>query len=175
MSGCSRNEILDPLTIQVVHCWTRCVRRCYFFGRDPLTGIDHRSRRIEIANREKLLARLFAVDIGFHAEMSNHLHVVLRNRPDIVQGWSDEEVVRRWLCISKLTRKFKDEDVVEPSENEIKIQARDPERVSQLRVKLSSISCFMAALDENIARRCNYQDHCTGRVFDGPFQVPRIG
>ena len=28
---------------------------------------------------------------------SNHLHVVLRNRPDVVQEWSDDEVARRWL------------------------------------------------------------------------------
>ena len=27
----------------------------------------------------------------------NHLHVVLRSRPDVVKKWSDEEVARRWL------------------------------------------------------------------------------
>ena len=28
--------------------------------------------------------------------MVNHVHVILRNRPDVVAGWSDEEVARRW-------------------------------------------------------------------------------
>ena len=169
MPSCARKEILDPLTQQVVHCWARCVRRCFLCGRDPRTGKDYNFRRKQIVCREKLLARLFAVEIGFHAEMSNHLHLVLRNRPDIVQGWSDEEVVRRWLCISKLTRSF-DDEIVEPLASEIQIQARDRERVAELRVRLSSISHFMAALNENTARRCNAQDRCTGRFWEGRFK-----
>ena len=28
--------------------------------------------------------------------MSNHLHVILRNRPDVLETWSEEEVARRW-------------------------------------------------------------------------------
>ncbi len=31
--------------------------------------------------------------------MSNHLHVILRNRPDVVAIWSDQEVARRWLAL----------------------------------------------------------------------------
>jgi len=27
--------------------------------------------------------------------ISNHLHVILKNRPDVVKDWSQEEVVRR--------------------------------------------------------------------------------
>jgi len=30
--------------------------------------------------------------------MSNQLHVILRNRPDVVTLWSDQEVARRWLA-----------------------------------------------------------------------------
>ena len=29
--------------------------------------------------------------------MSNHMHLILRTRPDVVQEWSDEEVAFRWL------------------------------------------------------------------------------
>jgi hypothetical protein len=32
---------------------------------------------------EQQLARLFAIDIGFHAELANHLHLILRTRPDL--------------------------------------------------------------------------------------------
>jgi hypothetical protein len=28
---------------------------------------------------------------------SNHVHLVVRTRPEVVSGWSDEEVARRWL------------------------------------------------------------------------------
>jgi len=31
--------------------------------------------------------------------MSNHLHLILRNRPDVVALWSDQEVARRWLAV----------------------------------------------------------------------------
>jgi hypothetical protein len=168
MPACARKKLLDPRSIQVVHCWARCVRRAFLCGLDPLTGKDYTFRRRQIVRQEKLLARLFAIDIAFHAEMSNHLHLILRNRPDIAATWSAEEVVRRWLSITKLTRNF-DHRIVEPSAAEVERQARDPERVATLRLRLSSISHFMAALDENTARRCNRQDGCTGRFWEARF------
>jgi hypothetical protein len=168
MPACARKKILDPLTVQVVHCWARCVRRAFLCGKDPLTGKDYTFRRRQIVRQEKLLARLFAIDIAFHAEMSNHLHLILRNRPDIAATWSPEEVVRRWLSITKLTRNF-DHRIVEPSAEKVERQACDPERVAELRVQLSSISHFMAALNENTARRCNKQDQCSGHFWEARF------
>jgi hypothetical protein len=46
--------------------------------------------------------------------MSNHLHVILRNRPDIVADWADDEVVRRWWNLFRLRR----DDVGNPAEPE---------------------------------------------------------
>jgi len=34
-----------------------------------------------------------------YAHMSNHIHVILRIRPDVVALWSDQEVARRWLAL----------------------------------------------------------------------------
>jgi hypothetical protein len=31
---------------------------------------------------------LFGIETGFHVQMSNHLHLVLRTRPDVVKRWS---------------------------------------------------------------------------------------
>ncbi len=45
----------------------------------------------------ELLAAVFGIDVLSYAVMSNHLHVILRVRPDIVKLWSDEEVATRWL------------------------------------------------------------------------------
>jgi len=39
------------------------------------------------------------VEIATFAVMSNHFHVILRNRPDVVAHWSDQEVARQWLAI----------------------------------------------------------------------------
>jgi hypothetical protein len=43
---------------------------------------DH--RRTWIRDRLESLAGLFGVEIAAFAVMSNHLHVILRNRPDVV-------------------------------------------------------------------------------------------
>jgi hypothetical protein len=54
-------------------------------------------RNLWVRDRERRLAAVFGIEVGFHTELSNHLHVILGTRPDIVEMWPDEEVVRRWL------------------------------------------------------------------------------
>lgn len=45
------------------------------------------------------LAGLFGVEVAAFDVLSNHLHVILRIRPDVVALWSDQEVARRWLAL----------------------------------------------------------------------------
>ena len=71
------------------------MRRAWLCGIDPLTGKDYEYRRQWIRETEQAFVALFAVEVGFRVEMGNHLHMVIRNRPDLVATWSDEEVVRR--------------------------------------------------------------------------------
>ncbi len=42
------------------------------------------------------LADIFAVSVGGFSVLDNHLHVLVRLDPEVANGWSDEEVVRRW-------------------------------------------------------------------------------
>ena len=58
------------------HCVTRCVRRAWLCGVDPLTGQDHDARKPMIVNRIIELGEIFAVAVYAYAVMSNHLHVV---------------------------------------------------------------------------------------------------
>jgi hypothetical protein len=51
-------------------------------GEDPLTGKNYEYRRSWIYQMQAILAGLFGIDIGFRAELSNHIHLLLRNRPD---------------------------------------------------------------------------------------------
>lgn len=168
-----RNEIVDPLIVGVYHCWSRCVRRAFLCGQDPLTGKDYEHRRQWICDFERQLASLFGIEVGFHAEMSNHLHLVLRNRPDIVETWSDEEVVRRWLTITKLVKSL-DGLPKEISWGEIAIEMANPDRVAEIRVKLSHPSAFMGSLCEHIGRRCNRADRVTGKFWEDRYKCSRL-
>jgi hypothetical protein len=168
MGSRPRREVIDPDVVGVYHCWNRCVRRSWLCGDDPLTGKDYEYRRDWIEQRETLLARLFAIEIGWHGELANHIHLILRNRPDVVETWSDEEVVRRVLIINHLTKNFVDE-IQEPSIAKIKMAANDPDKVAIYRRRLADISAFMASLDEYIARRANHDDNLTGTFWEARF------
>ena len=104
--------------------------------------------------------------------MSNHYHVVLRNRPDVVAEWSNDEVALRWLRVFPGRRL--DEQLAEPTESDVQSLASDTERIAVIRGRLSDISWFMRALSEPIARLANKQDECTGRFWEGRFKAQRI-
>ena len=93
--------------------------------------------------------------------MSNHLHVILRNRPDVVETWSDEEVARQWWQLFP-QRRDAEGQAAEPTEFDLKAYSH-PKRVAQLRRRLSDISWWMRALAEPIARRSNAEDEVSGR------------
>lgn len=143
MPAYARSRIVDRNKIQVFHCWARCVRRAFLCGRDPKEGKDYEHRRQWIHDLLQELAGLFSLEIGFHAEMSNHFHLVLRSRPDLVKRWPKEKVVRSWLKIAKLKR-GSDEFDWEPSPERVLREMADKKRVNRLRKRLSKVSWFMA-------------------------------
>ncbi len=92
-----RSDVFRYDEIGIVHCQQRCVRRAFLAGKDLASGKNFEYRREWIRKRMELLASVFALDVLTYSVMSNHLHLMLRNRPDVVKTWSDEEVARRWL------------------------------------------------------------------------------
>ena len=88
-----RGETVREGEVGVYHCWSRCVRRAFLCGTDPLTGKNFEYRRDWICQFEQRLAGLFGIEVGFHSEMSDHIHLVLRSRPDVVAHWSVERMV----------------------------------------------------------------------------------
>jgi hypothetical protein len=173
MAAGSRRQIVQPGKVGVYHCWNRCVRRARLCGFDPVTRKNFNYRRRWIRKQEQQLARLFAIEIAFHSEISNHIHLVLRTRPDVVATWSDEEVVKRWLKIAQLKRGRCDEPS-EPTEAKIRYELGRKGRVAKLRRRLSNVSWFMGALCENIARRCNREDGCTGKFWEARFSCRNL-
>jgi hypothetical protein len=95
------SDIVDEDRVGVYHCIARCVRRAFLCGTDSYTGRDYSHRKAWVLDRLRQLAGLFGVEVCDYAIMSNHLHIVLRNRPDVARQWSDDEVAIRSGCSSK--------------------------------------------------------------------------
>ena len=99
MARRKRTEIVVADQVGVDHCIQRVVRRAFLCGVDPLSGNSYDHRRAWIRDRLEDLAGLFAVEVAAFAVLSNHVHVILRNRPDVVALWTDQEVALRWLTL----------------------------------------------------------------------------
>jgi len=109
------------------------------------------------------------IDVLGYAVMGNHLHVILRNRPDVVQEWADEEVAQRiWQLFP--ARKEEDGSPAEPRESDLQALMADAKRLLEYRRRLSDISWLMRQLAEKIARLANAEDECTGRFWEGRFK-----
>ncbi len=99
MSRMTRAEVFDPREVAVLHVIARVCRRCFLFGEDPITGKNFDHRKLWIEQQIKIQAAHFGIDVLAFSLMENHIHQILRSRPDVVQSWDDSEVARRWLMI----------------------------------------------------------------------------
>ena len=97
MARLARRDAVNPTKSQILHCTQRCVRGAFLCGKDTLSGKSFEHRRGWIRHRLEFLASVFGIDCLTYTVLSNHAHVVLRSRPDVVKSWPDEEVARRWL------------------------------------------------------------------------------
>ena len=150
------------------HCVSRCVRRAFLCGADPVTGFDFEHRRQWIIDRIKLLSSVFAVELCAYAIMSNHYHIVLKVNVDQVMQWSDKEVARRWMQIfngNLLVHQYLMK--AELTKTDLKYVAST---ITTWRHRLCDLSWFMRCLNEPIARMANAEDHCTGRFWEGRFK-----
>jgi hypothetical protein len=57
MPACARKEIVRQGQPGIFHCWSRCVRRAFLLGTDPLTGNDYNHRRHWVIQRLELLVK----------------------------------------------------------------------------------------------------------------------
>jgi putative transposase len=153
----------------IYHCFTRCVRRAFLCGRDPISQRDFSHRRVWIVDRLRELAAIFAIEVLAYSVMESHNHTILRTRPDIVASWSVREVATRWLTLFPHHSGIKDGD--RPlDENQINTLAECTERIAELRKRLSSLSWFMGRLNEFIARAANKEDNVKGRFWESRFK-----
>ncbi len=166
----ARGEYLNPNEVQVIHAVQRCVRRAFLCGEDRVSGKSYEHRRRWIRDRMEFLASAFGIDCLTYTVLSNHLHVVLRSRPDVVATWSDDEVARRWLRLYP-GRRLEDDSTHNVTDAELEVITGNAERLAEVRRRLSDVSWWMRCTAENIARRANRDDECSGRFWEGRFKA----
>ncbi len=170
MPRVKRSEIFSKDEVQAFHCSNRCVRRTRLCGKDPRSGKDFSYRKDWIRDRMEVLAGIFGIDVLSFAVMDNHMHVVLRTRPDVVKLWSDEDVAMHWWRLFP-KRKKTDGTPEEPSDLELNKILGNVSLLKKRRERLSNVSWFMKCLSEPIAKRSNAEEEVTGHFWEGRFKA----
>jgi hypothetical protein len=169
----TRAEVFAPDEVAILHVTNRTVRRCFLLGTDPVSGKNYDHRKVWIEQQLERLAGGFGIDLLGYAILSNHYHCILRSRPDVVATWDDTEVARRWLRLCP-PRKAADGTPEEPTACELNSIRHDPDRVRQIRSRLSDVSWWMRLLCQNIALRANHEDGETGKFWQARFRAVRL-
>jgi REP element-mobilizing transposase RayT len=174
MSRLPRKFVFEPHEVGVYHCINRCVRRSMLCGWDPFTQRSYEHRKDWLQRRLMFLASVMALDIEGFCIMANHLHLIVRNRPDVAGKWSPEEIARKWLQLCPPYKPGTREVAETPSPADLEAIVNNPTRVEQLRLRLSSPSWLMRFLTESLARVANREDQTTGRFWEGRFKMQRL-
>jgi REP element-mobilizing transposase RayT len=167
-----RSQLVSGKEPGFFHCVSRCVRRAFLCGFDSATGKDFEHRRQWIESRIFKLAECFSVSVYAYAVMSNHFHIVLRADPKASWDWTDREVAERWLAVFPGSISNRDDPAC--VERATLALLSNAERLEVIRQRLGSISWFMRALNEPIARMANREDGCTGRFWEGRFKCQAL-
>ena len=145
------------------------MRRAFLCGFDPVSGKNFDHRKDWLQRRLEALAAAFAIEVLDFALLDNHIHLILRNRPDVVRTWSDLEVVRRWWQICP-TRRDEHGEPADPFPEELQQWLDHAGTIIELRTRLSSISWFMRLLCQKLARLANQEDGVSGKFWDSRFK-----
>ena len=174
MSRLPRKFVFEPHEVGVYHCINRCVRRSMLCGWDPFTQRSYEHRKRWLQQRLMFLASVMAIDIEGYCTMANHLHLIVRNRPDVAAKWSPEQIARKWLQLCPPYKPGTREVAETPSQADLDAILNNPGRVEQLRLRLSNPSWLMRFLTESLARVANREDKTTGRFWEGRFKMQRL-
>ncbi|MDC8015841.1 hypothetical protein [Tahibacter soli] len=78
-------------------------------------------------------------------------------------------MLRRWFAVSR-----RKDDTEETLRQRIDVSAGNEALVAEYRRRLGSVSWFMRALNESIARVANAEDGCKGRFWEGRFRCQAL-
>ena len=177
-----RSRLVNP---DVAGCWhvtSRCAREIRLLdgpdddaaaargvGGPPEEPVGLRKELM--LRRIGLLTRVFCIEVLSFSMMGNHLHAAIRSHPEDGRGWSDAEVVRRWLLLHPLRDR---RGVYEPREGEVEALVADTGFVERTRRKLMDLSQFMKEWKQHIAVEVNRLEGRGGPVWAGRFKSKPI-
>jgi len=173
MARIAREAQFTPKEQAILHVVNRAVRRVHFMGQDKYSGINYDYRKVWLQRRIEQLAAFFAIDLLAFSILSNHVHLVLRQRPDLVESWDATEVARRWLMLCPKKRN-QDGSPCLPSEPELNAIRNDESKLKEIRSRLSDVSWWMRLMCQTIAQRINLEDQATGKVWENRYRAVRL-
>ncbi|RJX64841.1 transposase [Vibrio sinensis] len=150
------------------HCVSRCVRRSFLCGIDPLTEQNYEHRRDWIKQKIYSLSQVYCIDICAYAIMSNHYHLVVHINRDKAYALSNNDVVERWQKDHKLPTlitRWLAGQLTSNAELEASIAIID-----SWRSRLWNLSWFMKELNFDIACHANREDDCRGHFWESRFK-----
>jgi len=163
-----RKSLISLEATSYYHCISRCVRRAFLCGEDALTGRSLEHRRGWIEERLLELGQVFAIEVCSYAVLQNHTHSVPHVDRPLAESWSMQEVVERWNQLfggTVLSGRYpREEPLLEVEQQQL------DDLVETWRERLTSVSWFMRCLNEQIARKANEEDQCTGHFWEGRFR-----
>jgi hypothetical protein len=181
MARKTRGSLINPKEVTIVHTVAKTVRSLFLLD-VAIAARSHNSHRKDwILDIMEHQCALMAIDLLGFAILGNHIHQILRTRPDVAKNWDNLEVARRWLTLCPKSKKclWDGEKVVRvpiaPKETQIQALAQNESRIAQLREQLSSISWWMRLLCQKVAQRINFEDGGSlGHVWKGRFHATVI-
>jgi hypothetical protein len=131
---------------------------------------DRRARLLEILEE---LAAIYAIAVLASAFLSNHFHLVLVNLPELVERWSDREVLLRAQLA--YPHRFARMGIHGPPDDEqMRNLLKDYKLIKEMRSRLSDISWMMRLLKQRFAVEMNKETGDEGHFWAGRFKMVEI-
>jgi len=160
----ARSSTLPHGSQGTFHVITRCARRSF------LMGDHHGHRRGWFAESLSDALPHFGVDLVTYAIMSNHVHLILRLRPDVVDQWTPVEAARHALSVFPARSGWQNE-ALPITASQVEGYAEHRAWLKKQRERLKSLSWFMRVVKQAIARRANSEDECRGHFWESRFHT----